>query len=285
VSVRFCPGATLFVKELFEGILAIAQHQREAGVTIKELLESGAHFGHQTRRWNPKMKRFIFEERNGIYIINLAKTLQQLRLAVQAVYEMVGKRKSILFVGTKKQAKAVVRECAEECGEFYVCERWLGGTLTNLSTIRQSVKTLERIEKKIASGGEGLKKKEISMMTKEQAKLDKNLSGIRSMRKLPGLLVVVDPSREHIAVAEANKLGIPIMALVDTNCDPDPIDYVVACNDDALKSIKIVLSAVMQAVIDRKNELNLPVAKGDNEEAPGEHSSEEDETEEEESGE
>lgn len=232
-------------------------------MTIKELLESGAHFGHQTRRWNPKMKRFIFEERNGIYIIDLAKTLQQLRLAVQAVYEMVGKRKPILFVGTKKQAKAVVRECAEQCGEFYVCERWLGGTLTNLSTIRQSVKTLERIEKRIASGGEGLKKKEISMMAKEQEKLDRNLSGIRSMRKLPGLLVVVDPGREHIAVAEANKLGIPVMALVDTNCDPDPIEYVVACNDDALKSIKVVLTAVMQAVIDRKNELNLPVAKGD----------------------
>ena len=260
--------------------MATAQHQREAGVTIKELLESGAHFGHQTHRWNPKMKRFIFEERNGIYIIDLAKTLQQLRLAVQAVYDMVGKRKSILFVGTKKQAKAVIRECAEECGEFYVCERWLGGTLTNLSTIRQSVKTLERIEKRIASGGEGLKKKEISMMTKEREKLDKNLSGIRSMRKLPGLLVVVDPSREHIAVAEANKLGIPVMALVDTNCDPDPIEYVVACNDDALKSIKVVLASVMQAVIDRKNELNLPVAKGDDEEVSEQQPlSEEDETE------
>jgi small subunit ribosomal protein S2 len=211
------------------------------------------------------MKRFIFEERNGIYIIDLAKTLQQIRAAVQAVQEVVGKRKSILFVGTKKQAKAVVKEAAEECGEFYVCERWLGGTLTNLTTIRQSVKTLERIEKKIASGGEGLKKKEISTMTKDQIKLDRNLSGIRAMRKLPGLLIVVDPSREHIAVAEANKLGIPVMALVDTNCDPDPIDFVIACNDDALKSIKIVLTTLMQAAIDRKNDLNLPVAKGDSE--------------------
>jgi small subunit ribosomal protein S2 len=242
------------------------QKQREAGVTVKELLESGAHFGHQTHRWNPKMKRFIFEERNGIYIIDLAKTLQQIRIAVQAVYDVVGKRKSILFVGTKKQAKSVIKECAEECGEFYVCERWLGGMLTNLSTIRQSVKTLERIEKKIASGGEGLKKKEISTMTKDQVKLDRNLSGIRAMRKPPGLLVVVDPSREHIAVAEANKLGIPVMALVDTNCDPDPIDYVIACNDDALKSIKVVLSALQQAIIDRKNEMNVPVAKGDTEE-------------------
>lgn len=249
--------------------MATAQKE-DAGVTIKELLQSGAHFGHQTHRWNPKMKRFIFEARNGIYIIDLAKTLQQLRAAAQFVRELVGKRKSILFVGTKKQAKAVIRECAEECGEFYVCERWLGGTLTNLSTIRQSVKTLERIEKRITSGGEGFTKKEISLLSKERIKLDRNLSGIRAMRKPPGLLVVVDPSKEHIAVAEANKLGIPVMALVDTNCDPDPIDFVIACNDDALKSIKIVLSAIMQAVIDKKNDMNVPVSKGDEEEEEGE---------------
>jgi small subunit ribosomal protein S2 len=237
--------------------------QYEAKVTIKDLLEAGAHFGHQTRRWNPKMKRFIFEERNGIYIIDLAKSLQQLRAAVQVVRSLVSKRKSILFVGTKKQAKAVVRECAEDCEEFYMSERWLGGTLTNLTTIRQSVKTLERIEKRIAAGGEGLTKKEISLWTKEQTKLDRNLSGIRAMRKPPGLLIVVDPSREHIAVAEANKLGIPVMALVDTNCDPDPIDYVIACNDDALKSIKVVLSTLKQAIIDRKNDMNIPTSKGD----------------------
>lgn len=243
--------------------MTLATAQQDAGVTIKELLESGAHFGHQTHRWNPKMKRFIFEERNGIYIIDLAKTLQQIRSAVQIVREIAGNRKSILFVGTKKQAKAIIKECAEECGEFYVCERWLGGTLTNLSTIRQSVKTMERIEKRIASGGEGLTKKEISMLSKERVKLDRNLAGIRAMRKLPGLLVCVDPSREHIAVAEANKLGIPVMALVDTNCDPDPIDYIIACNDDALKSIKVVLSSLMQAIIDKKNDLNVPVSKGD----------------------
>ncbi len=243
----------------------MATAQKEAGVTIKELLESGAHFGHQTHRWNPKMKRFIFEARNGIYIIDLAKTLQQIRSAVQVVRDVVAKRKSILFVGTKKQAKAVVKECAEECGEFYVCERWLGGMLTNLSTIRNSVKTLERIEKRIASGGEGFTKKEMSLMSKERIKLDKNLSGIRAMRKPPGLLVVVDPSKEHIAVAEANTLGIPVMALVDTNCDPDPIEHVIACNDDALKSIKIVLSSIMQAIIDKKNDMNVPVSKGDEE--------------------
>lgn len=209
------------------------------------------------------MKRFIFEERNGIYIIDLAKTMQQIRNAVEVAKEMVSKRKSILFVGTKKQAKSVIRECAEECGEFYVSERWLGGTLTNLTTIRGSVKTLERIEKKIATGGEGITKKELSVLSKDQVKLDRNLSGIRAMRKPPGLLIVVDPSREHIAVAEAKKLGIPIMALVDTNCDPDPIDHVIACNDDALKSIKLILSAITQAIIDRKNDLNVGFAKGD----------------------
>lgn len=235
-------------------------------VTIKDLLESGAHFGHQRHRWNPKMKRFIFEERNGIYIIDLAKTMQQIRAAKEFVQEIISKRKSILFVGTKKQAKSVVKECAEECGEFYVCERWLGGMLTNLSTIRQSVKTLERIEKKITTGGEGLKKKELSLLGKEQIKLSRNLSGIRAMRKPPGLVIIVDPSREHIAVAEAKKLGIPIMALVDTNCDPDPIDYVIACNDDALKSIKLILQSITQSIIDRKNELNVAFGKGDQQE-------------------
>lgn len=232
-------------------------------VTIKELLESGAHFGHQKRRWNPKMKRFIFEERNGIYIIDLAKTMQQIRNAVEVMKETVAKHKSILFVGTKKQAKSVIKECAEECGEFYVSERWLGGMLTNLSTIRQSVKTLERIEKKIAAGGDGLTKKEMILLSREQEKLNRNLSGIRSMRKIPGLIVVVDPSKEHIAVAEAKKLGIPVMGLVDTNCDPDPIDHVIACNDDALKSIKLILQSLMHAIIDTKKEMNLAVVKGE----------------------
>lgn len=226
-------------------------------VTIKDLLEAGAHYGHQTRRWNPKMKRFIFEARNGIYIIDLAKTLQQLRKAIDVVREVVGKRQSILFVGTKKQAKAVIRECAEHCDEFYVCERWLGGMLTNLQTIRQSIKKLERIEKRIATADEILTKKEISLLTKDQIKLDKNLSGVRGMRKLPGLLIVVDPGREHIAVAEANKLGIPVLGLVDTNCDPDPITHVIACNDDALKSIKLILSALANAILDRKREIRV----------------------------
>ncbi|WP_049767170.1 30S ribosomal protein S2 [Waddlia chondrophila] len=237
-----------------------------AEITIKNLLEAGAHFGHQTSRWNPKMKRFIFEERNGLYIIDLAKTLQQVRNAAEIVKECVKKHKSILFVGTKKQAKGVVKELAEECGEFYVCERWLGGMLTNLSTIRQSIKKLDRIEKQIAAGGEGLTKKELSLLTKEQLKLDKNLSGVRSMRKLPGLVVVVDPSKEHIAVAEAKKLGIPVMGLVDTNCDPDPIDYVIACNDDALKSIKLIINTLTDVIAKEKNEMRLVSRKEGSEE-------------------
>jgi small subunit ribosomal protein S2 len=246
-------------------------------ITIKDLLEAGSHFGHQTRRWNPKMKRFIFEERNGLYIIDLAKTLQQIRNAIDVVKEIVSKHKSILFVGTKKQAKSVVRELAEQCGEFYVCERWLGGMLTNLTTIRNSIKKLEKIEKRISQGGEGLTKKEISLLSKDQIKLDKNLSGVRSMRKPPGLVIVVDPSKEHIAVAEANKLGIPVMALVDTNCDPDPIQYVIACNDDALKSIKVILSAVGQAIIEKKNEMLVSQSKGD-EEAEEEEEGDEEES-------
>lgn len=203
------------------------------------------------------MKRFIFGERNGIYIIDLAKTLHELNIAKEVVRKIAKEHKSILFVGTKKAAKAIVREQAERCGEFYICERWLGGTLTNLTTLRQSIKKLDRIEKRIASGGEGLTKKELSLLTKEQLKLEKNLSGIRGMRKIPGLVIVVDPSKEGIAVAEAKKLGIPIMGLVDTNCDPDPIDYIIPCNDDAQRSIKLILEALTGVVVDIKNEQNM----------------------------
>ncbi|NGX46821.1 MAG: 30S ribosomal protein S2 [Chlamydiae bacterium] len=254
-------------------------------VTIKDLLECGAHFGHQKHRWNPKMKRYIFEERGGIYIIDLAKTMQQIRSGIEMVRETVKNRKSILFVGTKKQAKNVIRECAEDAGEFYVSERWLGGMLTNLTTIRKSVKTLERIEKRLASGGEGLTKKEISLLNKGRTKLDRNLSGIRAMRKVPGLVILVDPSREHIAVKEANKLGIPILGLVDTNCDPDPIDHVIACNDDALKSIKLILSALMQEIIDQKNEMQIATIKEEKEGETGIETVEEVEEKEKEEGE
>lgn len=233
----------------------------QQNITIKDLLESGAHFGHQKNRWNPKMKRYIFEERNGIYIIDLAKTMQQIREAREIVENTIAKHKSILFVGTKKQAKSVVKECAEECGEFYVSERWLGGMLTNLTTIRQSVKTLEKVEKKVTTGGEGLTKKEMVLLSKRLDKLNRNLSGIRAMRKVPGLIIVVDPSKEHIAVAEANKLGIPVMGLVDTNCDPDPVDHVIACNDDALKSIKLILQSLTRSVLEKKKQMNISLTK------------------------
>ena len=230
-------------------------------VTIKDLLEAGAHFGHQTHRWNPKMKPYIFEARGGLHIIDLAKTLQAIRKAVDVIEEAVGQHKSILFVGTKKQAKDAIREIADMCEEFYVCERWLGGMITNLNTMRQSVKKLDRIEKKVASGGEGLKKKEILLLSRDQEKLERNLSGIRAMRKPPGLLIVVDSNKEHIAVAEAKKLGIPVIALVDTNCNPDPIDNVIPCNDDALKSIKLVLEDFARVIIDKKKQMNLGAEK------------------------
>ncbi|MCH9626219.1 MAG: 30S ribosomal protein S2 [Chlamydiales bacterium] len=232
-------------------------------LSVKDLLEAGAHFGHQKRRWNPKMARFVFGVRNGLYIIDLAKTLHLLKEAITVVEETVAQHKSILFVGTKKQASAVVRESAEACGEYYVCERWLGGMLTNMTTIRKSIKTLEKIEHQVSSGGDGLTKKELSLLTKDQIKLDRNLSGIRAMRKLPGLLVIVDPGNEHIAVAEAKKLGIPILALVDTNCNPDPIDHVIPCNDDALKSVKLIVQALAQAAIDKKNQMNVAIETED----------------------
>jgi small subunit ribosomal protein S2 len=228
---------------------------QDSALSVKDLLEAGAHFGHQKRRWNPKMQRFIFRQKGGLYIIDLAKTLEQTRKAVIFVDQIVSQKKSILFVGTKKQAKTVIKECAESCGEFYVAERWLGGMLTNMPTIRRSIKTLEKIEQKISTGGEGLTKKEISLLTKEQEKLERNLSGIRGMKRLPGLLIVVDPSHEHIAVKEARKLGIPVLALVDTNCDPDTVDHVIPCNDDALKSIKLIVQSLTQAIIERKNDM------------------------------
>jgi len=250
--------------------------QPQTDVTIKDLIDCGAHFGHQRQRWNPKMKRYIFEERGGIYIIDLAKTVKQIRKCIEVVEAAVENHQSILFIGTKKQAKSVVKECAESCGEFYVCERWLGGMLTNLSTIRKSVKTLERVEKRVASGvAEGLKKKEISVLSKQQQKLDSNLAGIRSMRKTPGLVVIVDPSKEHIAVAEAKKLGIPVMAVVDTNCDPEDIDYVIPANDDALKSIKLILQSLAAAIMSKKSALNIAFRQEETEAPQAEEKNEE----------
>jgi small subunit ribosomal protein S2 len=208
------------------------------------------------------MKRFIFGSRNGIHIHDLSKTMSQIREAVKVIREVVAKRKKILIVGTKKQAKEVVKECAEASGQFYACERWLGGTLTNLTTIRNSVNKMQKNQEMLEQK-ELMLKKEAVRLEKEFVKLNRNLCGIQDMKKLPGLLIVIDPNREHIAVAEAITLGIPVMALVDTNCDPDPIDYIIACNDDSHKSIKTVMNAIMQPAIEKFNETKISMSKED----------------------
>jgi small subunit ribosomal protein S2 len=218
---------------------------------IKDLLEAGVHFGHQTRRWNPKMKPFIFAARNGIYIIDLQKTYNALMQAKKKVTEVVRAGKSILFVGTKKQAKEVILEQIPRCNGFYVTERWLGGMLTNFNTIKNSIKKLKDIEKMKSDGTlEKFTKKERAGYDNSAAKLSKVLSGIKEMNHLPGLMIVVDARKENIAVAEARKLGIPIIAIIDTNADPDPIDFPIAGNDDAIKSIRILLSQLVDAAME-----------------------------------
>ncbi|WP_156506725.1 30S ribosomal protein S2 [Candidatus Chlamydia sanziniae] len=232
---------------------------QSCNLTVKDLMSAGAHFGHQTRRWNPKMKLYIFEEKNGLYIINLAKTLQQLRNALPSICKIIEENKTILFVGTKKQAKCVIREAAIEAGEFFIAERWLGGMLTNMTTIRNSIKTLDKIEKDLARNYVHLTKKETALLAKRHQKLLKNLEGIRYMKKVPGLLIVVDPTYEKIAVAEAKKLGIPVLALVDTNCDPTPIDYVIPCNDDSLKSIRLIINVIKENILNTKYKQGIEI--------------------------
>lgn len=220
---------------------------------IKELLEAGVHFGHQTRRWNPKMKPFIFTERNGIYIIDLNKTLEAIERACMKVREVMARGQSILFVGTKKQAKDVIRDEATRCGQFFVTERWLGGMLTNFSTIKSSIKKLKDLERMKEEGEyEKFTKKERSRFDRKAQKLDKVLGGIKDMNYLPGMLFVVDAKKEKIAIAEASNLGLPIVAILDTNADPDPIDFPIAANDDAIKSIRIITRAIVDSVIDAK---------------------------------
>ena len=223
-------------------------------ITIRDLLEAGVHFGHQTRRWNPKMKRFIFAEKNGVYIIDLNKTLTSLKTACQKAREVISKNQPILFVGTKKQAQDVIKSEAIRCQQFHVTERWLGGMMTNFPTIRKSIKRLKDIERMQEDGTfEKLTKKEIAGLTKEKEKLDKVLGGIREMNRLPGLLFIVDCKKERIAVAEAKKLGIPIIGIVDTNSDPDPIDFPIAGNDDAIKSIRVITRQVVDSAIDARS--------------------------------
>ena len=224
-----------------------------AVITIKELLEAGAHLGHRTNRWNPKMKRFIFEERNGIYIIDLKQTVKQVYVAWNYVRNCVAEGKDVIFVGTKKQARPIVQEIAKECAMPWITERWLGGTLTNFSTIRQSVNRLNELDRmereKIL---DRLSKKEASMLRRESAKLHKNLDGIKDMERLPGAMVVIDVERERIAVKEALRIGIPIIAIVDTNVDPDDITLPIAGNDDAIRNIRLILSKMAAAIQEGK---------------------------------
>jgi small subunit ribosomal protein S2 len=220
-------------------------------LSVKDLLEAGVHFGHQTKRWNPKMKKFIFTARNGIYIIDLQKTLLCLDMACQKIREVVGNGQNLLFVGTKKQAKDVVKEEALRCGAFFVTERWLGGMLTNFKTIRLNIKRLKDLESMRDDGTFAkLTKKEVLKLEKEREKLEKFLGGIKEMNRLPGLLYVVDAKKERIAVAEAQKLGIPIVAIIDTNSDPDPISFPIAANDDAIKSIKIITRHITESSLE-----------------------------------
>lgn len=224
-------------------------------IGIKELLDAGVHFGHQTKRWNPKMKKFIFDARNGIYIIDLSKTLAQLEGACDFLGKTIAKGGRVLFAGTKKQAQEAVKESAKACGQFYVTERWLGGTLTNLKTIKRSVGRLKQIEKMETDGTiNNYVKQEQSSLRREAARLIKNLDGIRAMDSLPDALFVVDIKREHNAVAEARRLKIPIVAIVDTNCDPDLVDFPVAGNDDAIRSVRLILSVIMQTIIQARAE-------------------------------
>lgn len=231
-------------------------------IGLKELLEAGVHFGHQTKRWNPKMKPFIFDARNGIHIIDLSKSIKQLEEACDFLTETCRQGGSILFVGTKKQAQEAVREAAKTCGQHYITERWLGGTLTNFNTIRKSINRLKEIEKLEADGiMSDLGKQEQSKLRREAARLNKNFEGIRSMDKYPAAMFVVDIKREAIAVAEARRLDIPLVALVDTNCDPDLINYPVAGNDDAIRSVRMILSVVVQTVTQARAEYEAKYAR------------------------
>ena len=222
-----------------------------AVISMKQLLEAGVHFGHQTRRWNPKMAPYIFTERNGIYIIDLQKTVKKVDEAYDFLRSVAEEGKSILFVGTKKQAQEAVKEEALKSGMFYVNERWLGGMMTNFATIRKSINRLKELEAMEEDGTfEVLSKKEVLALKREQDKLEKSLGGIKDMEELPGALFIVDPRKERIAVAEAKKLNIPIVAIVDTNCDPDEIDYVIPGNDDAIRAVKLLTSRMADAVIE-----------------------------------
>jgi len=223
---------------------------------MKSLLESGVHFGHQVKRWDPRMKKFIFAERNGIHIIDLQKTIQSIKEAYEAVRKTVASGKPVLFVGTKKQAQQAIQKEAERCEQYFVNNRWLGGMLTNFSTVRKSIDRLIKLEKEDFSS---FTKKEQAQLQKEKAKLDKNLCGIKGMNKLPGAIFIIDTRKEAIAVAEARRLGIPIVAVVDTNCNPEGIDYPIPGNDDAIRSISLFTQIIANAVIEAESETGLKI--------------------------
>ena len=219
-------------------------------ISMKQLLEAGVHFGHQTRRWNPKMAEYIYTERNGIYIIDLQKSVGKVDEAYNAIYDVAAQGGSILFVGTKKQAQEAVKTEAERCGMYYVNERWLGGMLTNFKTIQSRISRLKEIEAMEADGTfDVLPKKEVIQLKKEQEKLEKNLGGIKNMKRIPDAIFIVDPKKEAICVQEAHILGIPLIGIVDTNCDPEEIDYVIPGNDDAIRAVKLIVSKMADAVI------------------------------------
>jgi small subunit ribosomal protein S2 len=222
-------------------------------ITMKELLEAGVHFGHQTKRWNPKMKKYIFGKRNGIYIIDLQKTLKLFKEASSFISDLSSSGKRILFVGTKRQAQDAILEEANRCGMFYVNNRWLGGTLTNFTTVRKSIERLKELEAILADTDKEMSKKERAAFDREREKLQKNLIGIREMDSLPDALFVIDPKKEYIAVKEAKKLGVPVVAIVDTNCDPEDIDYVIPGNDDAIRAIRLFTQKIADAVLEGYN--------------------------------
>lgn len=222
-----------------------------AVISMKQLLEAGVHFGHQTRRWNPKMSQYIFTERNGIYIIDLQKTVHKVEDAYEFIKEIASSGKSVLFVGTKKQAQTAIQEEAKRCGMYYVNQRWLGGMLTNFKTISKRIERLHEINKMEEDGTfDMLPKKEVIKLRLEQEKLEKFLGGIKEMKDAPGALFVVDPRKERIAVKEAQILGIPVVGIVDTNCDPDEVDYVIPANDDAIRAVKLITGKMADAVIE-----------------------------------
>jgi small subunit ribosomal protein S2 len=237
-------------------------------ISMKQLLEAGVHFGHQTRRWNPKMAAYIFTERNGIYIIDLQKTVKKLEEAYYFVRDLAVEGESVLFVGTKKQAQDAIREEAERAGMFYVNARWLGGMLTNFKTMRRRIDRLAQLRKMQENGTfDLLPKKEVIKLNLEIEKLEKYLGGVKNMKKLPGALFIVDPRKERNAIAEAHKLGIPIVAIVDTNCDPDEIDYVIPGNDDAIRAIKLISATVANAVMEGRQGEELTLDETVKEEA------------------